>query len=194
MGADFLHDGLSRDARNRQFTGRIDVENEDRIGEGKRLTEFLPQQLGAGVAVRLEDTDHAPLGKLPGCLKGGRDFGRMMAVVVHHRVGRMAQLHLKPPPRPPEGAQCRGNPVKWHAQLRGQRCHRQGVQHVVPSGNIQDDPAQRLPFPADREGGALPRGFQVLRRIVVRRVPSITDHPFPSLTNRLRPGIRCTIK
>ena len=88
---DFVGQRIDGHAGNRVLAGRIDVGENDFIGERQRRAEVAQQMRGARVAMRLEHAqDPAGAGRSRSAQHRG-DFGRMMAVVVHdHSTVRLA--------------------------------------------------------------------------------------------------------
>ena len=71
-------------ARNRLFSGRIDVQQKENIRLIKSSWKFLYQISGAGIPVRLEYShEHPAAACVSGCAQCGRNFRRVMSVVVH---------------------------------------------------------------------------------------------------------------
>ncbi len=69
-----------------RFAGRVHLGHDERVGIREHLRELVEQVARARVAVRLEDQhDATSRPALAHGLDGGRDLGRVMAVVVHER-------------------------------------------------------------------------------------------------------------
>ena len=76
------------DAFDRLLAGGIDRRHEHHVGVVEGVLELVHQRLQPGVAVRLHDRDHAPLGAFARCREHRADLGRMMGVIVDDRSHR----------------------------------------------------------------------------------------------------------
>ncbi len=79
-----LRQRCSRDPFDRRFTGRIDVEHDERIGVVEGGGEFFHQIASAGIAVGLEDDVNLAEPALAGGGERGPDLGWMVAIVIDH--------------------------------------------------------------------------------------------------------------
>ena len=70
------------DARDRSFARRVERRDDDVIGILEAAREILEQVAHARETVRLDDCDYLALGAAARRRQHGRDFRRMMAVVV----------------------------------------------------------------------------------------------------------------
>ena len=82
LGADFFEDGLAGDTGEGFFTGGIDVGDEELVDVVEGGAELFFEQLGAAVAVGLEEAEDAGGVEAFGGGEGGGDFAGVMAVVV----------------------------------------------------------------------------------------------------------------
>src|SRR3546814_4217379 len=77
-----LDQGFGIDAVDRLLARRVDGRDIDDVGVVEGALEVVHQVAKAGVAVGLDDGDHATLGAFPGGGEDGFDLDRMMAVIV----------------------------------------------------------------------------------------------------------------
>lgn len=119
-----------------RFPRRIDGGNDNLIRLAERSRKVFHEVPGAGVLVRLE-YDERPPGRVsvPARVDRGADFGRVVGVIIDQRYAaggtakRHAPLHsIEPGQRILNGGDVRTGIV-------GDRDRRQGVGHVVPTGN-----------------------------------------------------------
>src|SRR4030095_1042880 len=80
--SNLFHQHGCRDAFNRRFTRRIDIQQEDRIGKVERASEILHEMHRAGITMRLEDGENFP--KPSGFCRAERRayLGGMMSIIV----------------------------------------------------------------------------------------------------------------
>ena len=79
---DRVGDRLAANARQGGFARRVNIGDDDMIGVVESRAEFVPQRLGAGIAMRLEHRQDAfAAGRARGRERGA-NLGRMMRVVV----------------------------------------------------------------------------------------------------------------
>ena len=76
------HEMVAIDAGDRRLAGRIDFGDDDRVGIIEAGAEFLEQRLQPGEAMRLHHGDDLAIGGFPRRPQHGRDFDRVMAVIV----------------------------------------------------------------------------------------------------------------
>src|SRR5581483_7433669 len=84
-GADLFGDAFAAYALDGLLRRRINIQHVDHVGQMKRAAEVVEQMLGAGVAVRLENRDHAMEVALAGGGERGADLGGVVAVIVDDR-------------------------------------------------------------------------------------------------------------
>ena len=84
VGGDALGEVARVHPRDGGLAGSVDVHHHQHVGLVEGGEELLPEISRAGVAVRLEHCDDAPVVPRLGGGEGGADLGRMMPVVVHH--------------------------------------------------------------------------------------------------------------
>src|SRR5579862_3865897 len=109
----------------------------------KRLAEFLPEQLGARVTVRLEERDHPFAARGAGGGECGADFARVVRVVVHYDAALALVFDLETPFRPAERLERGGDPLESDAERVRERDDAQSVRDVMFAGHVEHDGAER---------------------------------------------------
>ncbi len=113
VASDCLGQGFGGHARDRLFTGRIDVGYQQRVGVIERARELAHQVIRARIAVRLEQHYCAPAARSNlGRSQRRPDLGRMMAVVVNYHDSVDFTLDLEAPAGPGKRAQRFGDLFK----------------------------------------------------------------------------------
>ena len=130
---DLFDQSRSRDAFDRSFTGRINIQNQHHVGQIERPRKVVEQMHGAGKAVRLKDGKNPA--KLPDFAAAQRraDFGGMMRIVVDDG-DSVAALDLKSPIHSLKVRQSRGDDSRIDAHVARGGKSGGGVQHVVMPG------------------------------------------------------------
>ena len=112
-------------ALDRRLARRIDVGHEQHIGVIEGAGEFVHQIIRPRVAMRLKQSDYAPVRSADARRAQGRfDLRRVVTVVVDHHHARFVTLELKTPISAAEFTQ-RG--LHRPRQARGHAEHRRGV-------------------------------------------------------------------
>ena len=134
---DFLHHGLTADARDRCLPRRIDVCDQKQVGIRKAFAELRAQELCPRVAMRLKDADE-PLGvRLPCRREGDGNLRRMMRIVVHDPDAALLALGLKTSLRTVELGECVTNRGELHAREARNSDAGECVEDVVAPRNIE---------------------------------------------------------
>ena len=134
---DFLHHGLTADARDRCLPRRIDVRDQKQVGIRKAFAELRAQELCPRVAMRLKDADE-PLGvRLPCRREGDGNLRRMMRIVVHDPDAALLALGLEATLRTVELGECITNRRELHAREARNSNAGERVEDVVPPRNIE---------------------------------------------------------
>ena len=103
--ADRLGELLRRDARDRLLAGGVDVGDEHDVGLVERARELVEEIARAGVAMRLEGDDDAPVVGALRRVERRLDLGRVVAVVVDERdAARLCRRSVKRRSTPPNVA------------------------------------------------------------------------------------------
>ena len=164
---DFLHHGLTADARDRCLPRRIDVRDQKQVGIRKAFAELRAQELCPRVAMWLKDADE-PLGvRLPCRRKGNGNLRRMMRIVVHDPDAALLALGLEATLRTVELGECITNRRELHAREACNSNAGECVEDVVAPRNIE----QHAPHlrPAFMNGKRDHRAARLdVRRAVIR--------------------------
>src|SRR5713226_6976231 len=75
---------FTRHARDGRFAGGVDIEQHEDVCLIKRAAEFVPEVLGAGVAMRLEEHQQAIELAAAGRFKRGANLSRVMTIIIDH--------------------------------------------------------------------------------------------------------------
>ena len=103
LGADFIEDGLAGDAGEGFLAGGVDIGDEEVIDIMKGGTELFFEQLGAAVAVGLEEAEEALGVEALGGGEGGGDLAGVMAIVIDEGEALAAVADLEAPFGPTKG-------------------------------------------------------------------------------------------
>ena len=134
---DFLHHGLTADARDRCLPRRIDVCDQKQVGIRKAFAELRAQELCPRVAMWLKDADE-PLGvRLPCRREGDGNLRRMMRIVVHDPDAALLALGLEASLRTVELGECITNRRERHAREARNSDAGECVEDVVAPRNIE---------------------------------------------------------
>ena len=134
---DFLHHGLTADARNRCLSRRIDTRDQKQVGIRKAFSKLRAQELCPRVAMRLKDADKSLGVRLPCCRKGDGDLRRMMRIVVHDPDAALLSLRLEATLRTVELGECVTNRRELHTREARNGDTGERVEDVVAPRNIE---------------------------------------------------------
>ena len=132
-----IHDSLTADSGNGRLTGRVDICYIELIHVLQYPTEVIAQQLGARVAVRLEQYNQSLRFQALGSLQSCRNFGGVVTIVIHDAVVTGQVLGFKASASTGETYQSARDAGEVAAQFQRQSCSRQRVQHIVATGDTQ---------------------------------------------------------
>ena len=132
-----VHDGLAGDAGNRQLAGGVDIGYEKFVHILQHSAEVIAQQLGARIAVRLEENHQTVRLQALGCLHCGGNFRGVVPVVVHNAVVAGKVFGFETAACAGEGGQTAGYACEISAHLQRGCGGCQGVEHVVAAGNTE---------------------------------------------------------
>ena len=153
----------------RRLARRVDVGQQQLVGAGQRGREVGQQVAGAREAVRLE-RHHQPPAVEPRRGDGGRELGRVVAVVVDHQDAADLAAHARTGGRPPGTAASASPAVRERdAEEVGHAQRRQRVARVVDARHADARLAVRRAAHADPEAGPVRAGVQDLAAPVARR-------------------------
>src|ERR1019366_2374872 len=149
IDAEFMHAAhqASRSyTGNGWFAGAINIQHVDTIATREAAGQFIQQELGARISVRLEYSDEALGPPQAGGVKRGANLRRVVAVVINDGDTFNLSLNLKAPIGGAKPLQAAANLLGTKVQFESHGNRRQGVLHVMPSGNRNGKSAEILPF------------------------------------------------
>lgn len=177
LGADFFEDGLAGDAGKGFFTGGIDVGDEELVDVVEGGAELFFEQLGAAVAVGLEEAEDAGGVEALGGGEGGGDFAGVMAVVVDEGEAGGAVADFEAAFSSTEGFQGVLDGVEGDAEFGGEGDGGEGVGDVVFAGDAEGGGAEEGVALVDFEDGVVGFAGEDLGGVggVSVAVPAVAD-------------------
>jgi hypothetical protein len=121
-----------------RLTGAVDVGEHQDVGEVEGAAEIVPEVLGAGIAVRLEQHQQTIVLAPTRSLERGADFGGMMAVIVNdcNVVDNAFDLEAAADSR--EFREALADQFSRDAEIEGDRRRRRGVADIVDDRRMRE--------------------------------------------------------